>query len=184
MFSCLRFEQKTKKKKKVFLGPIGSVCSGILASFLEKKGIVFAYVLVALIFKGLLGVVQIGRGLFAEPLVSLYFASCCYFLEGGAFAMSITVLHRITSKEIRSIVSGLLMFSTAFGSFVGPLITGILIDHVFHNRLDIGLVVISGAAIVPGIIFFALCFLEFRTILSQERDQIEGDESTEELSTY
>jgi MFS family permease len=148
----------------LILGPLGAITGGVTADWLAKRGRIDAKPLVGLLSAS--GCV-IGALVLTLPSTALALigVGLLNYLIGFNFGIVQASFADLLPNRMRAIISALYIATTnIFAATLGPLLVGILNDHVFRNATEIAT---SLRLVVPSA--FLLAALTLRHILPAYR---------------
>jgi MFS family permease len=121
------------------MGPIGAICGALLTEAIARRGARDAKFLVG----GWAAACSVlaGLALTLNPVVvALAGAGLLNFLVGSGFSLCQAALAELVPNRMRAQTTALYSITTMlFASTVGPLMIGVLNDHVFHDPAKIAL---------------------------------------------
>ena len=106
--------------------------------------------------------------------ISFWLAGAHCFTEAMTFALLALSLQKQSRGQqgALSLGSGVYMTSISLGVLIGPLLTGLLSEYGFQNRIHHALLAVSAGFLAPAVLLFAIMFHNFD---SQDRLEIELD---------
>ena len=153
-------------------GTVGTVCGGLVASALRRRGYLRANLAAATIGFAALIPVTIGFPLAPSPETALVLIGVMNFFAGFPFGGGYAALQEITPNRMRAQVSAVLMlFVNLIGAGLGPTLVALATDRVFADpaALPLSIALVSAVMSPLALGFIAIALVHHpRAILPRE----------------